>query len=37
MLLYLFVGSLLPYIECIDSWIHEGILDDPYDEVILIQ
>ncbi|XP_021732255.1 uncharacterized protein LOC110699027 isoform X5 [Chenopodium quinoa] len=32
MLLYLFLGSLLPYIEILDSWIFEGILDDPYNE-----
>ena len=34
MLLHLFVGSLVPYIEILDSWIFEGILDDPYNEVI---
>lgn len=34
MLLYIFVGCLLPYIEVLDSWIFEGILDDPFEEVI---
>ncbi|PWA74447.1 spc97 / Spc98 family of spindle pole body (SBP) component [Artemisia annua] len=33
MLLYLFVGCLLPYIELLDSWIFEGILDDPFQEM----
>lgn len=36
MLLYLFVGSVLPYIEGLDSWLYEGILDDPFEEVIEI-
>lgn len=35
MLLYIFVGCLLPYIEGLDSWLFEGILDDPFQEVIL--
>ena len=34
MLLYVFVGCLLPYIEVLDSWIFEGILDDPFEEVV---
>ncbi|XP_023728168.1 uncharacterized protein LOC111875871 isoform X2 [Lactuca sativa] len=33
MLLYIFVGCLLPYIEVLDSWIFEGILDDPFEEM----
>ncbi|KAI3440328.1 Gamma-tubulin complex component [Psidium guajava] len=33
MLLYLFVGSVLPYIEGLDSWLYEGILDDPFEEI----
>ena len=33
MLLYIFVGSLLPYIETLDSWLFQGTLDDPFDEV----
>ncbi|XAR61839.1 hypothetical protein NMG60_11016363 [Bertholletia excelsa] len=33
MLLYIFVGSLLPYIEGLDSWLFEGSLDDPFDEM----
>ncbi|XP_074285780.1 uncharacterized protein LOC141611191 isoform X2 [Silene latifolia] len=37
LLLYLFVGSLLPYIECLDSWIHEGIIDDPYNELFFYE
>ncbi|KAL2930358.1 Gamma-tubulin complex component 5, partial [Bienertia sinuspersici] len=32
MILYLFFRSLLPYIVILDSWIFEGILDDPYNE-----
>lgn len=36
MLLYIFTGTLFPYIEGLDSWLFEGTLDDPYDEVILI-
>ena len=37
MLLYIFVGSLLPYIEGIDSWLFEGTLDDPFEEVIILK
>ncbi|KMT17496.1 hypothetical protein BVRB_2g037780 [Beta vulgaris subsp. vulgaris] len=37
MLLYLFAGSLLPYIEILDSWIFEGILDDPYSELFFYE
>ncbi|XP_047321455.1 gamma-tubulin complex component 5-like [Impatiens glandulifera] len=33
MLLYIFVGSVLPYIEGLESWLFEGILDDPFEEV----
>ncbi|XP_076945276.1 uncharacterized protein LOC143616286 [Bidens hawaiensis] len=33
MLLYIFVGCLLPYIEVLDSWTFEGILDDPFEEM----
>ncbi|KAI7729799.1 hypothetical protein M8C21_033805, partial [Ambrosia artemisiifolia] len=33
MLLYIFVGCLFPYIEVLDSWIFEGILDDPSEEM----
>ncbi|KAF4379084.1 hypothetical protein F8388_022171 [Cannabis sativa] len=33
MLLYMFIGSLLPYIEGLDSWLFEGTLDDPYEEM----
>jgi gamma-tubulin complex component 5 len=29
----MYVGSLLPYIEGLDSWLFDGILDDPSDEV----
>ncbi|KAK6939560.1 Gamma tubulin complex component protein, N-terminal [Dillenia turbinata] len=32
MLLYLFVGTLLPYVESLDSWLFEGVLDDPSEE-----
>jgi hypothetical protein len=34
MLLNMSVGSMLPYIQCLDSWHFEGTLDDPYEEVI---
>lgn len=37
MLLHIFVGSLLPYIEALDSWLFEGTLDDPFEEVIVIK
>lgn len=37
MLLYIFVSSLLPYIEGIDSWLFEGTLDDPFEEVIILK
>ncbi|CAO2826132.1 unnamed protein product [Amaranthus hypochondriacus] len=37
MLLHLFVGSLVPYIEILDSWIFEGILDDPYNELFFYE
>ncbi|XWS08188.1 hypothetical protein CRYUN_Cryun41cG0058300 [Craigia yunnanensis] len=33
MLVHIFVGSLLPYIEGLDSWIFEGTLDDPFEEM----
>ncbi|XP_031273500.1 gamma-tubulin complex component 5 isoform X2 [Pistacia vera] len=33
MLLHIFVGSLLPYIEGLDSWLFEGTLDDPFEEM----
>lgn len=36
MLLHLFIGSMLPYIEGLDSWLFEGTLDDPYEEVIVM-
>ncbi|KAL0351957.1 UNVERIFIED_CONTAM: Gamma-tubulin complex component 5 [Sesamum calycinum] len=32
MLLYILVGSLLPYIESLDCWLFQGTLDDPFDE-----
>lgn len=35
MLLYILVGSLLPYIETLDSWLFQGTLDDPFDEVFI--
>ncbi|VFQ76629.1 unnamed protein product [Cuscuta campestris] len=33
MTLHIFVGSLLPYIESLDSWIFDGTLDDPFEEM----
>ncbi|XP_071925267.1 uncharacterized protein [Coffea arabica] len=33
MLLYIFTGSLLPYVEGLDSWLFEGTLDDPFEEM----
>jgi len=36
MLLAIFAESLLPYLEGLDSWLYEGILDDPYEEVCVI-
>ena len=33
----MFIGSLLPYIEGIDSWLFEGTLDDPFEEVIVFE
>ncbi|GLT50023.1 hypothetical protein SLA2020_235370 [Shorea laevis] len=33
MLVHTFVGSLLPYIEGLDSWLFEGTLDDPFEEL----
>ncbi|OWM80759.1 hypothetical protein CDL15_Pgr006789 [Punica granatum] len=33
MLLHLFVGSVQPYIQGLDSWLYEGILDDPFEEM----
>ncbi|KAB1220394.1 Gamma-tubulin complex component 5 [Morella rubra] len=33
MLLHIFVGSLLPYFEGLDSWLFEGTLDDPFEEM----
>lgn len=35
MLLHLFVESVLPYIQGLDSWLYEGILNDPNEEVVL--
>ncbi|GAB4846291.1 hypothetical protein Ancab_025292 [Ancistrocladus abbreviatus] len=37
MLLYLFVGSLLPYTESIGSWLYEGILHDPFNEMFFYE
>ncbi|KAL8477554.1 hypothetical protein ACS0TY_029737 [Phlomoides rotata] len=36
MLLYLLVGSFLPYIEILDSWLFQGTLDDPFDEMFFV-
>ncbi|KAK1267948.1 hypothetical protein QJS04_geneDACA006532 [Acorus gramineus] len=33
MLLFLFIGSLLPYIEGLDSWLYDGILEDAHEEM----
>ncbi|WRX12310.1 Gamma tubulin complex component [Theobroma cacao] len=33
MLVHIFVGTLLPYIEGLDSWLFEGTLDDPFEEM----
>uniref|UniRef100_A0A453AMC3 Gamma-tubulin complex component n=7 Tax=Aegilops tauschii subsp. strangulata TaxID=200361 RepID=A0A453AMC3_AEGTS len=33
MLLVIFAGTLLPYLQCLDSWLYDGILDDPYEEM----
>ncbi|XP_027354208.1 gamma-tubulin complex component 5 [Abrus precatorius] len=33
MVLYMYFGSLLPYIEGLDSWLFEGILNDPSEEM----
>lgn len=33
MLVHMFVGSLLPYMEGLDSWLFEGTLDDPFEEM----
>ncbi|TXG52340.1 hypothetical protein EZV62_021509 [Acer yangbiense] len=33
MLLHIFVASLLPYIKGLDSWLFEGTLDDPFEEM----
>ncbi|KAL4340178.1 hypothetical protein GQ457_08G010700 [Hibiscus cannabinus] len=35
MLVHIFVGSLLPYVEGLDSWLFEGTLDDPFEEMFL--
>lgn len=33
MLLSIMGGSLLPYLKVLDSWLYEGFLDDPFEEV----
>ncbi|XLR28155.1 hypothetical protein S83_056055 [Arachis hypogaea] len=33
MVLCMYIGSLLPYIQGLDSWLFEGILDDPSNEM----
>ncbi|CAF1915313.1 unnamed protein product [Brassica napus] len=33
MLLQIFAGTLLPYIEGLDSWLFDGTLDDPFGEL----
>ncbi|KFK42428.1 hypothetical protein AALP_AA2G254900 [Arabis alpina] len=33
MLLQIFAGSLLPYVEGLDSWLFDGTLDDPFEEL----
>lgn len=37
MLLYIFTGTLFPYIEGLDSWLFEGNLDDPYEEMFFYE
>jgi gamma-tubulin complex component 5 len=36
MMLTMFTGSLLPYLQGLDSWLYDGILDDPYEEVLIL-
>ncbi|EPS66946.1 hypothetical protein M569_07824, partial [Genlisea aurea] len=36
MLLYILVGTLLPYIETLDSWLFQGTLDDPFEEMFFV-
>ncbi|KAJ8758768.1 hypothetical protein K2173_000489 [Erythroxylum novogranatense] len=33
MVLHIFVGSLLPYIHGLDTWLFQGMLDDPFEEM----
>ena len=33
-LVAIFTGTILPYIDGLHSWLCEGTLDDPYDEVV---
>ncbi|KAG6484442.1 hypothetical protein ZIOFF_052958 [Zingiber officinale] len=33
MLLFFFTESLLPYLEGLDSWLYDGILDDAFEEM----
>jgi gamma-tubulin complex component 5 len=34
--LLLFIGSLRPLIESLDSWLHEGTLSDPFGELFFL-
>ncbi|XP_051123651.1 uncharacterized protein LOC127246371 isoform X2 [Andrographis paniculata] len=36
MLLHIFVGTLLPYVENLDSWLFQGTLDDPFEEMFFV-
>ncbi|CAH9091467.1 unnamed protein product [Cuscuta europaea] len=33
MTLHVFAGTILPYIKTLDSWLFEGTLDDPFEEM----
>ncbi|CAA6659670.1 unnamed protein product [Spirodela intermedia] len=37
MLVFLFLGSLLPYLKGLNSWLFDGILDDPYEEMFFYE
>ncbi|XP_078433225.1 spc97 / Spc98 family of spindle pole body (SBP) component isoform X2 [Wolffia australiana] len=37
MLTFLFIGSCLPYLKGLNSWLFDGVLDDPYEEMFFYE
>ena len=37
MVLRLFLETMFPWVDMLDSWLYEGLLCDPYDEFMIVQ